>query len=127
MRETLMTALQVVLTFFVSFVAGYIVQFLKTKAEEARSAAEKNFAVRCMGEIADAVATAVQYVAQTYVDELKKSDTFSKDNQTEALNMAIDKALSLLTEDATNYLKEKFDDVAGILATKVEAQVRALK
>ena len=61
------------------------------------------------------------------MDALKKSDCFSKENQEEALTMAVEKAKSLLTAEAIVFLEEAYGDVTEFLKTNIEAEVREQK
>ena len=70
---------------------------------------------------------AVAYVNQTYVDELKKSDAFSRENQEEAFRRAAEAAKSLMTEEVVNYIGFEYGEFSGWLTAQVEAEVRAQK
>ena len=84
-------------------------------------------AKRFLDAVADAVSTAVTYTSQTYVDALKKSGEFTKENQEFALKVAIAKAKALLTEDAIKYLEGAYGSVERYLEGRIEAEVRNQK
>ena len=58
---------------------------------------------------------------------MKKSGSFNKENQEEALSRAVDKAKSLLTVEAIAFLEEAYGDVTEFLKTNIEAEVRSQK
>lgn len=127
MKEFFFELLQAVATAAIPVCAAFLIQFLRRKSEEIGTKVDSITAKELLDEVTDAVTTAVAYTSQVYVDELKKSNQFSKENQTEALNMAVDKAVRLLTEETVKLLEEVYGDVTSYLAARIEAEVRAQK
>ena len=80
-----------------------------------------------LAAVADAAATAVTYTSQKYVDELKKSGQFTKENQREALGLAVAQAKNLLTAEATAFLESAYGDLTEYLQSRIEAEVRNQK
>ena len=78
-------------------------------------------------EIAQAVATAVTYVSQTYVDELKKSGTFTEENQKIAIEKALEVARQQLTQEALEFITTAYGDITEYLTSLLEAEVRNQK
>lgn len=70
---------------------------------------------------------AVLTVSQTYVDELKRQGKFDKQAQETAKQMAIDKAKSLITEEAKNAVTLLYGDFEAYLNSQIEALVRENK
>ena len=127
MEELLTTLLQAVLTVTVPVITAFAVRFLNAKAGEAKGHMNNETAVRYLTEAAEAVETAVLHTAQTYVDGLKASDKWTKENQKEALSMAIKEAKFLLTEEAEAFLGKAYGDLNNYLTAKIEAEVKALE
>ena len=127
MKEFLFELLQAVATAAVPVCAAFLVQFLRRKSAEAAARTDSLTTKELLAEVTEAVTTAVTYTSQTYVDALKKSDSFSKENQEEALTMAVEKAKSLLTAEAIVFLEEAYGDVTEFLKTNIEAEVRSQK
>lgn len=75
----------------------------------------------------NAVAQAVEYVAQTYVDALKNTGEFTPEAQAKAFETAKQRALEILGEDAVAMLNEIYGDFNTWLETKIEQHCRALK
>lgn len=69
----------------------------------------------------------VQSVNQEFVDELKKSGTFTKETATEAKDMALNLANKMLTEEAANAIEQVYGDVDMYLNTLIEDLVKNLK
>lgn len=127
MKEFVFELLQAVATAAIPICAAFLVQFLRRKSEEIGAKVDSMTTKELLAEVTDAVTTAVTYTSQTYVDALKKGGSFDKDAQLEALQMAMDKTLSLLSASAKEVLSEIYGDLTAYLETKIEAEVRAQK
>lgn len=127
MNEFLSTLLQAVLVAAVPVIAAFaskgfvaLAQYLGVKMENATLA-------KYAQEIAQAVATAVTYVSQTYVDELKKSGTFTEENQKIAIEKALEVAKQQLTQQALDFISTAYGDITQYLTSLLEAEVRNQK
>lgn len=127
MNDFLATLLQAVLVAAVPVVAGFaakgfvaLAKYLGVKMENANLA-------KYTQEIAKAVATAVTCVSQTYVDELKKSGTFTEENQSAALEKALTVARQQLTQETLNFIAAAYGDITEYLTSRLEAEVRNQK
>lgn len=127
MNDFLTTLLQAVLVAAVPVCAAFIGKGIKALAAYLGQKSESDVAKRLLDAVADAVSTAVTYTSQTYVDALKKSGEFTKENQEFALKVAIAKAKALLTEDAIKYLEGAYGSVERYLEGRIEAEVRNQK
>ena len=127
MQELLLTLIQAIVTVATPIVAVFAIQFLKAKAEHAKTQTQNATVERYITEITDAVTTAVLHTSQTYTDTLKKSGTFSTDNQREAFGLAVTQAKTLLAEDTSRFIESAYGDVSKYLAARVEAEVKLLK
>ena len=84
-------------------------------------------AKKYLAAVADAVATAVTYTSQVYVDKLKETGQFTKENQREALGLAVAQAKNLLTAEAAAFLESAYGDLNEYLQSRIEAEVRNQK
>ena len=73
------------------------------------------------------VTNAVRVVFQTYVDALKKSGSFDKEAQVEALTRAKNIALSQITEDTKSYIEDNYGDFNNWLTIQIESTIDLLK
>ena len=105
MQETLLPMLNTVLVLLATLITVYAVRFLNTKIASLEELTENETAARYIDEVADAVATAVLFVGQTYVNALKAGNAFDKEAQKEALNKAIAAARTTLSMEATRFLE----------------------
>ena len=127
MQDAIFTSLQAMLIIAIPVLSGYAIYYLNKLAKRAQEKVANATASRYIEEAADAVTTAVLNTAQTYTDALKKSDTFSLDNQQEALNRAIKVAQNQLSADATRFINEVYGDATKYLAEKIEAEIQISK
>ena len=69
----------------------------------------------------------VKYTYQTYVEGMKDKDIFDEAAQKHALQMAKDKALSMLSEGFIETIKNLYGDVNNWLETNIESTIYTLK
>ena len=127
MNEFIATLLQAVLVAAVPVCAAFIGKRLKALAAYLGQKSESDIARKYLVAVADAVSTAVTYTSQTYVDALKKSGEFTKENQQDALGIAVAQAKNLLTAEATAFLESAYGDLNEYLKSRIEAEVRNQK
>lgn len=127
MNEFLTTLLQAVIIAAVPVVAGYIGKGVKALGQYFASKTENEQVKVYLKEAASAISTAVAHTSQTYVDALKKSGTFSKENQGAALQRSLDEAKKLLTAEAAEFLRKAYGDLDAYLISHIEAEVRTQK
>ena len=127
MNEFLATLLQAVLVAAVPVCAAFLGKGLKALASYLGQKSENDTVKMYMEAIADAVATAVTYTSQVYVDKLKETGQFTKENQQEALGIAVAQAKNLLTAEAAAYLQTAYGDLNEYLKSRIEAEVRNQK
>ena len=60
---------------------------------------------------------------QTYVEALKKAGSFDLDAQKQAFKLTYDAVMSILTDDAQEYLNLIVKDLTTYVTNKIEAQV----
>lgn len=127
MSEFLSALLQAVLVAAVPVCATFISKGLTALSRYLVAKTESDISKKYLSAAEEAAKKAVTYTSQTYVDALKKSDSFSKENQEEALNRAVETAKSLLTAEAITFLEDAYGDVTEFLKTNIEAEVREQK
>ena len=69
----------------------------------------------------------VKYTYQTYVEGMKDKDIFDEAAQKQALQMAKDKALSMLSEGFIETIKNLYGHVNNWLETNIESTIYTLK
>ena len=127
MNELLTNLLQAIIAVAVPIVSAFGIRFLNERTAHAKEAATSEIAERYIAEAGNVATTAVAVITQTFVEELKKNDTFNGDKQKEAFNKAVGMARSLLTAEAARFLESAYGDVSNYLAAKIEAEVKLQK
>ena len=107
----------------VAHLIATISAFLRSKAKEINNARARQL----VEEAINAVEQAVLYVMQTYVDSLKRSGSFDKEAQYNALTMAKEKAHALISDDMVNAIENGYGAFDTWLDTRIEQTVRATK
>ena len=117
--------LSAVLIAVIPILTGYFCELLHKLASEAveRTKDEKTQAL--LSEIERAVQSAVVYVNQTFVDELKKTNQFSENDEYAdvAFETAFDKTVEILSQEAKAYIEKTFGDLQDYLEVKIEESV----
>ena len=71
----------------------------------------------------DVVEQVVVAITQTYVDDLKKSGSFDEDAQKQALQMAKEAAVALISDEVQQLISEHYNDFTDWLLSAIEAAV----
>lgn len=127
MNEFIAALLQAVLIAAVPVISAFVGKGLNALAKYIAAKANNETVEKYLHEAAEAVSTAVAYTSQTYVDALKASGKFTKENQEEALRRAMEKAKSILSAEAIDFLSMAYGDLNNFLETKIEKEVRIQK
>ena len=130
MNETLQqiaNACVPVLCLLITAGGAYLVALLRKKTDQiqqelANSTMDKYMDIGC-----DAVAQAVTYTAQTFVDALKAEGSFTREKQIEAFEIAKRKTEEILGETGVLMLNEIYGDFDAWLETKIEQVCREIK
>lgn len=130
MNETLqqiVNACVPILCLLITAGGGYLVALLRRETAQIQQQIDNNTASKYMDMACDAVAQAVTYTAQTFVDTLKAEGAFTKEKQLEAFNKAKDKTLEILGDTVVKALGEIYGDFDVWLNTRIEQVCREIK
>lgn len=130
MNETLQqiaNACVPVLCLLITAGGAYLVTLLRKKTAQLQQELDNENASKYMNMASEAVAQAVTYTAQTFVDTLKAEGAFTKEKQLEAFNTAKDKVLEILGVTVVEALGEIYGDFDVWLDTKIEQVCREIK
>ena len=116
-----------VLCLLITAGGAYIVALIRKKTAQLQQEADNKTAEKYMNMACDAVAQAVTYTAQTFVDALKKEGAFTAEKQLEAFEKAKNKTLQILGDTAVAALGEIYGDFDTWLETKIEQVCREIK
>lgn len=128
MIEYILTAFGIILMAIVSYV---LVPLIKkagaavTAQVEEKTKSEK--LAQGVQRASDIVEQVVVAITQTYVDDLKKSGSFDGDAQKQALQMAKEAAVALISDEVQQLISENYNDFSDWLLSAIEAAVARSK
>lgn len=111
-------------------VIGMILNYLNAKIDEAQTTTKlSNYAQlnKYIDAGQNAITTAVNSVAQTYVDALKKEGKFDETAQNEAKTKAIEIAKTLISAESIEAIKTVYSDFDVYLANFIEVICKQIK
>ncbi len=108
--------LYVILMVFLSLVVRGACQYFSVKYADSKYAAAIND-----------ICSAVNYVNQTFVDNLKQSGCFDAEAQKIALKKSKDAALNTMSASTYRWLEKTVSDVDNWLEVKIESSIKAVK
>ncbi len=124
MNQILLNVLAAVTTCIIlpliSFLGIKLSQWLSTKIKDEKAQA-------LFAKAIGIVTNAVQVTFQTYVESLKNSGSFGKEEQAIAFDKAKAIITSELTEELKNFITQNYGDLQKWIANQVEATIYKLK
>lgn len=130
MNETfsqILTACVPVLCLLITAGGTYLVALLRKRTAQIDKELANETASKYIAMATDAVAQAVTYTAQTFVDALKADNAFTKEKQLEAFMIAKAKVLEILGVTVVDALDEIYGDFDAWIDTKIEQMCREIK
>ena len=125
--DLLYQILEVCIIPLLGILTAYIVKYINNKSEEIQIKVDNDLADKYIILLTDTITSCVIATNQTYVEALKKENAFTTEAQEEAFKKTYDAVMSVLTEDAKEYLTEIYGDLNRIIITKIEAEVNLVK
>lgn len=106
---------------------AYFVKWVNVKSAELSASRESELERKYLNMLNDTIADCVMATTQTYVDALKKQDSFDIEAQKEAFAMTYSAVMKLLTDEATEYLNTIIGDLSLYITQKIESEVKLNK
>ena len=106
---------------------AYAVKYIKVKSMEITEKADNALVDKYTLMLADTISACVLATNQTYVESLKKQGNFDAEAQKVAFNMTLNAVMSILSDDAKDYLSEVFGDLNSYITSQIEASVNMNK
>lgn len=120
-------ALEICIIPLLGLLVKFLIDFLTAKKEELKAKTDNEVLKKYLDMLNETVSDCVNATHQTYVEALKKENSFSKENQKEALEKTYNNVLDILGNDAKEYLKESCGDLEVYIKNKIEAKVKETK
>lgn len=105
----------------------FLVSFLRVKSDELKAKINNNMIAKYITLGEQIIESAVVAVNQTFVEELKKNEKFTKEKQKEAFEKCKSIVLSLLTDNVRTMLEYIYGDLDSWIETKIELYVNNQK
>lgn len=127
MPEIVIQIIQVCVVPLLGILTKYLVDFLSAKRDELNSKTDNEIAQKYTDMIYQTITDCVIATNQTYVDSLKKSNSFDAEAQKEAFNRTMTSVMTILSDDAKEYISEVTGDLNTYLTQLIEAEVNKNK
>lgn len=127
MPEIVIQIIQVCVIPLLGILTKYLVDYLTAKRNEINSKTDNETAQKYINMIYQTVVDCVIATNQTYVDSLKKSGNFDEAAQKEAFNRTMNAIMTILSDDAKEYITEATGDLNTYLTQLIEAEVNKRK
>lgn len=125
--EILQNLFIVVIIPLLGLITKYMVQFFMVKNEEIKATTDNEIFKKYFDILNKTITNCVIATNQTYVDALKDKNAFTAEAQKEALQKTYNAIMSILSEDAKDYLTNATGDLQGYIMNLIEAQVKENK
>ena len=127
MPEIVIQIIQVCVIPLLGILTKYLVDYLTAKRNEINSKTDNETAQKYTNMIYQTVVDCVIATNQTYVDSLKKFGSFDEAAQKEAFNRTMNAIMTILSDDAKEYITEATGDLNTYLTQLIEAEVNKRK
>ena len=114
------SAVGVIITGLLSWATTALVGLLNSKIKDTKV---KKWAT----DIAQIVMNSVMTITQTYVDNLKKENAFTKEAQQEAFRKCLELVQIQITPELKKYIEDNFGDMQVYLKTQIEVMIKSFK
>lgn len=126
-KEILEMLFKLVIIPTIPILASYAVKALKEWADSKSVAIDNEIVAGYLTDITEIISQAVISTTQTYVDSLKAQGKFDSEAQNIAFEKTKTTVLTLLAEDAKEFIANMYGDVDLWLDTKIEQIVKETK
>lgn len=75
-------------------------------------------------ELAKIISDSVNFASQTFVDKMKKDGTWNDETKKEALSIAMNKAMTMMSDSLKLWVVDSYGDLSSYLTTLIEAQIK---
>ena len=127
MPEIVIQIIQVCVIPLLGILTKFLVDFLSAKRDELNSKTDSEITQKYTNMIYQTVVDCVIATNQTFVESLKKSGSFDEAAQKEAFNRTMNAIMTILSDDAKEYITEATGDLNTYLTQLIEAEVNKRK
>lgn len=127
MVDVLMVFLKLVIMVVVPVATSVLTFLLKTYLEELINKNVQNETADALKKGLNIILDSVNYVQQTYVDNLKKEDKFTVEAQSKALQSAKQRAIELMNTDVQSAIEASYGNLDTYVTTVIESLIKKNK
>ena len=127
MKIELNTLLVQLLIAIIPILSAFVIRLLNLKASEIKEFTNNKLLDKYIDYAKEIVVKYVIFINQTYVDELKKNNEFTKEKQKKAFELAKEKILAMLNEDAKKAILLLYKDIDAFIEAQIEVTVNNIK
>ena len=108
-------------------ITTYIISYIKAKTKELDTTNSNDVLIKYVNMLSQTVCDCVIATNQTYVNALKDKNAFTKEAQDIAFQKTYDAVITILSEDAKEYLTHAYGDLSIYIKNMIEAEVNKNK
>lgn len=127
MNELIIQIFEVCVIPLLGVLTAYIVKWLNTKTDEICEKVYNETQQKYLTMLNDTIIECVIATTQTYVESLKKQNAFDAEAQKIAFDETYKAVISILTDEAKEYITEAVGDLDLYITQKIEAAVNLHK
>ena len=105
----------------------YLISFIKSKKEALEKQNDNELYKKYINMLDETITKCVIATNQTYVDNLKGQNAFTKEAQEEAFKKTYEAVMAILSKDAQEYLTNAVGDLNTYITNSIQAQVKINK
>ena len=124
MKEIIIQIGTSVVCVFLATAFYYLAKFIHNKCEQLKAKTDSEALKNLIEKIDFIVQLAVEATNQTFVEDLKKKNEFSDDQQKEAFSMTVKSIDDMLTDEDKEKIINTFGDVGTFLRNSIENYIR---
>lgn len=121
--EMLSDIFEVCILPLLAVLTGYAVQFIRAKSAETAARTENELAQKYINMIEKTITDVIIATNQTYTNSLKEQGKFDEEAQKIAFQKSFDAIMTILSEDAKEYIISTTGDINIYLTQMIEAEV----
>lgn len=117
----------ILLSIFIPVITSTLTVILKKWIDNKIKDMEDKQLQSLIKEGTDIILNSVNYVQQTYVDNIKNNTVFTLEEQTEALKQAEARALTLIPKEVASAIDARYGDLDTFVETVIESYIAKKK
>lgn len=126
-NELISVIFQVCILPLLGVLTTFLVKWLQAKSQQLQANTQDETSKKYMSMLTNTITECVLATNQTYVEALKQQNKFDAEAQKIAFEKTSEAVMSILTEDAKEYLTNAVGDLELYIKQKIEAEVNLNK